>query len=125
MTPENFMDQVAEATEAEDIAKLEELGQLFVEGGAPSLPFQPDIRLQGQKVDSEEESALAMNLANGWARSYRLALTDAGEALVRRSMAAQNRVVEAMLGALTPADVAHTRRVMERVGAALDALERS
>ncbi|MBV2359091.1 DNA/RNA non-specific endonuclease [Thalassococcus sp. CAU 1522] len=74
MTPEEFLDQVAAAAEADDVEALEALGQHFTEGGQPALPFQPDIRLRGQVVDSEEESALAMNIANGWARSYRLAV---------------------------------------------------
>ncbi|MDA7423191.1 DNA/RNA non-specific endonuclease [Thalassococcus lentus] len=73
MTPEVFLAELQAAED--DLEKLEALGAHIIDGGAPSMPFQPDLRLQGMALDDAEEGmTFAMNLANAWARSYRLAV---------------------------------------------------
>lgn len=74
MDAEEFSARVAAALEENEIAELERLGSYFLEGGQPRHPFEPDIRLVGQDADSQEEGDVAMALANGWSRSYRLAV---------------------------------------------------
>ncbi len=56
-------------------------------------------------------------------RNKRLSLTAAGERLVQRSFALQNRVVRAMTEVMTDEELTWTRDVMRRVGTALDELE--
>lgn len=60
----------------------------------------------------------------GDTRSKRLSLTRAGTALVTKSIALQNRIVEAMASVMTDAELAVISDVMRRVGKAIEALER-
>ena len=55
-------------------------------------------------------------------RNKRVRLTRAGQALVRKSFAVQNRVINAMADVMSDADLEHTQAVMRRVGAAIDKL---
>lgn len=55
-------------------------------------------------------------------RNKRVRLTAAGQALVQKSIAVQNRVIKAMAEVMSDADLDHTQAVMSRVGAAVDEL---
>lgn len=56
-------------------------------------------------------------------RNKRVRLTRAGQALVRRSFAVQNRVIEAMAGVMSDADLERTQAIMRRVRKAVDDLK--
>ncbi|MEM9056095.1 MAG: MarR family transcriptional regulator [Pseudomonadota bacterium] len=56
------------------------------------------------------------------ARIRRLSLTDAGQALVRRSFAVQARVVEAMVSVMSDDELERMATLMDRISASLDAL---
>lgn len=56
-------------------------------------------------------------------RNKRVSLTAAGESLVSRSFAIQNRVIKAMADVMSDADLEHMQAVMARVGAAVDELK--
>lgn len=72
MTPEEFRLALEAAIAADDLEALKALGKYFLQGGAPEMPFQPDIRIEGTALDSDEEAMRAgMALANAWARAYR------------------------------------------------------
>ncbi|MDU8909686.1 DNA/RNA non-specific endonuclease [Aestuariicoccus sp. MJ-SS9] len=72
MTPEEFLQHVAHATEREDLEEFERLGHYFEQGGAQGHPFEPDIHLHGQNPDDPQEANVAASAANAWARGYRL-----------------------------------------------------
>ncbi len=55
-------------------------------------------------------------------RNKRVQLTRAGQALVRKSFAVQNRVIKAMADVMSNEDLLHTQAVMRRVAAAVDDL---
>lgn len=59
------------------------------------------------------------------ARARRLYLTRSGQALARRSVAAQAQVIEAMVGTESVRDLAFVEDAMNRVGARLEALNRA
>ncbi|MEM8997985.1 MAG: MarR family transcriptional regulator [Acidobacteriota bacterium] len=54
------------------------------------------------------------------ARRRRLSLTEEGRALVHRSIALQNRVIDVMLSGLSRDDLARLDSIMERVSRSLD-----
>mgnify|MGYP001811609976 CR=1 FL=1 len=56
-------------------------------------------------------------------RNNQLTLTKSGEALVEKSFALQNRVVNAMASVMSDADLEHMAAVMHRVSDAIDALD--
>lgn len=70
----------------------------------------------------EQRGLVVRSQDSGDARSNRLSLTDAGRALVRRSLNIQKRVVTAMLAPLDANELAQLESVMERAGQALDML---
>ena len=56
-------------------------------------------------------------------RNKRLSLTPAGIALVRKSFALQNRIVDAMASVMTDEELAMITDIMHRVGSAIRELE--
>lgn len=56
-------------------------------------------------------------------RNKRVRLTRAGQALVRKSFALQNRVIKAMADVMSDGELEHTQAIMKRVGAAVDELK--
>ncbi len=56
-------------------------------------------------------------------RNKRLSLTPAGVALVRKSFALQNRIVDAMASVMTDEELAMITDIMHRVGSAIRELE--
>ena len=56
-------------------------------------------------------------------RNKRVSLTRAGQALVRRSFAVQNRVIKAMADVMSDTELEHTQAVMRRVGSAVESLD--
>lgn len=85
---------------------------MLVKSNASALIRKLEVRGLVQRTPDPDDS-----------RNKRVRLTRAGQALVRKSFAVQNRVIAAMADVISDAELDQMQAVMMRVGAAVDELK--
>lgn len=87
---------------------------MLVKSNASALIRKLEARALVQRTPDPEDT-----------RNKRVRLTRAGQVLVRKSFAVQNRVIKAMADVMSDTDLEHMQTVMRRVGVAVDELKPS